>query len=150
MMSALKSIVFAISVACKKRDGLVQMLNRYQRVYAHAKDQMMQLHSYAGETNEKWRVSSQAGTSPELMCHHYQFMARLEDAISLQKEVLKNAEVNVLSSQQKFLAAEIRIASLELMQKKMQSGIDLLKSRKDQKQTDEFASTRRISIYETV
>lgn len=149
-MSALKSIVFAISVACKKRDGLVQMLNRYQRIYVHAKDQMMQLNAYAGETNEKWRVSSQAGTSPELMCHHYQFMERLEDAISLQTEVLKNAEIDVQNSQQKFLEAEVRIASLELMQKKMQSGIDLLKARKEQKQTDEFAASQRISIYEIV
>jgi flagellar FliJ protein len=149
-MSALKSIIFAISVACKKRDALVQMLNRYQRLYAYANDQMMQLSAYAGETNEKWRVSSQRGTSPELMRHHYQFMVRLEDAMTLQADVLKNAEVDVRNSQQKFLAAEVRIASLELMQKKMQSSIDLLKARKEQKQTDEFAATRRITIYETV
>jgi flagellar FliJ protein len=84
------------------------------------------------------------------MCHHYQFMARLEDAMTLQADVLNNAEVDVRNSQQKFLAAEVRIASLELMQKKMQSSIDLLKARKEQKQTDEFAATRRITIYETV
>jgi flagellar FliJ protein len=149
-MSALKSIVFAISVACKKRDGLVQMLNRYQRIYSYANDQMMQLSAYARETNEKWRVSSQRGTSPELMCHHYQFMARLEDAMTLQTDVLKNAEVDVHNSRQKFFAAEVRIASLELMQKKMQSSIDLLKARKDQKQSDEFAATKRVTLFGTV
>ena len=149
-MSALKSIVFAISVAYKKRDGLVQMLNRYQRIYAYANDQMMQLSAYARETNEKWRVSSQRGTTPELMCHHYQFMARLEDAMTLQTDVLKNAEVDVHNSRQKFLAAEVRIASLELMQKKTQSSIDLLKARKDQKQSDEFAATKRSTLFGTV
>ena len=149
-MSALKSINFAISMATQKRDGLMPVINRTKRVLAFANDQMGRLHSYAEETSEKWRVSSQRGTSPELMCHHYQFMARLQDAITLQKDVLGQAESEVHCANKNYLEAEMRIASLELMQKKLQSRADIKTSRKEQKQTDEFAATKKITIFNAV
>ena len=148
-MSALKSIVFAIGMTSQKRDAHVQMLNRYKRVLDFANEQMSQLNSYAEETSDKWLVSSQRGTSPELMCHHYQFMARLQDAIILQTDVLSHAEHAVQSAHKNYLEAEIRLASLELMKKKLQTDMDVKSSRREQKQTDEFAANRKIQIYET-
>ncbi len=149
-MSSLKSIVFAIGMTCQKRDAQVQIVNRYKRVLAFANEQMSQLNSYAQETSDKWRVSSQRGTSPELMCHHYQFMARLQDAIILQTDVLDQAERDVQSAHENYLEAEMQLASFELMKKKLQLDIDVKLSRRDQKQTDEFAATRKIKNYETL
>ena len=149
-MSSLKSIVFAIEMTCQKRDAHVQIVNRYKRVLAFANEQMSQLNSYAQETSDKWRVSSQRGTSPELMCHHYQFMARLQDAIILQTDVLDQAERDVQSAHKNYLEAEMQLASFELMKKKLQLDIDVKLSRMDQKQTDEFAATRKIKNYETL
>ncbi len=147
-MSALKSIVFAIGMTSQKRDTHVQMLNRYKRVLAFANEQMSQLNSYAEETSDKWLVSSKRGTSPELMCHHYQFMARLQDAIILQTDVLSQAESDVQSAHKNYLESEMRLASLELMKKKLQADMDVKLSRREQKQTDEFAATRKIKLYE--
>jgi flagellar FliJ protein len=149
-MSALKSISFAIGVASQKRDAHVQMVNRYKRALAFASEQMSQLQSYVQETSDKWLVSSQRGTSPELMCTHYQFMARLQDAIVLQTDVLSQAERDVQSAHKNYLEAEMRIASLELMKKKLQSDMDVKLSRREQKQTDEFAATRKLKVYETL
>jgi flagellar biosynthesis chaperone FliJ len=44
----------------------------------------------------------------------------------------------------------MRIASLELMQKKLQSRVVIKTSRKEQKQTDEFAATKKITIFNAV
>jgi len=149
-MSALKSIVLALQLAKIKRDGLVSQLNRSKKSLLSAQDQMVQLSTYADETHSKWLLASQVGVSPEIMRHHNQFMARLQEAIALQQTVIVNADTEFQRSHKNFMAAELRLASLELMQKKLQSGLDVIQMRQEQKQTDEFAASRKIVVFDTV
>jgi flagellar FliJ protein len=147
-MSALKSIVLAHQLAKIKRDSLVGQLNRSKKSLLNAQDQMVQLRTYAEETHEKWLLASQVGVSPELMRHHNQFMARLQEAIALQQTALSNFEAEFQRSHKSFMAAELRLASLDLMQKKLQSSLDVIQMRREQKQTDEFAASRKKVVFD--
>lgn len=149
-MSALKSIILALQLAKIKRDGLVSPLSRSKKSRVNAQEQMVQLSSYADETHAKWLLASQVGVSPEMMRHQNQFMARLQEAIALQQTVILNADAEFQRAHKNFMTAELRLASLELMQKKRQSSLDVIQIRQDQKQTDEFAASRKIVVFDTV
>jgi flagellar FliJ protein len=117
---------------------------------SNAQAQMDQLCSYSDETHQKWLLASKVGVSPEIMRHQIQFMARLQEAIVLQQSVLKNIDADIQRVQKNYLGSELRLASLELMQKKLQLNVDALQKRKEQKQADEFASARKPTLFESV
>jgi flagellar FliJ protein len=150
MVSALKPLMLAIQMAKKTRDELASQLRRCKQSMSNAQAQMDQLCSYSDETHEKWLLASQIGVSPELMRHQIQFMARLQEAIVLQQSAMKNIGADIQRVQKKYMDSELRLASLEHMQKKLQSNLDVLQKRKDQKQTDEFASARKVTLFESV
>ena len=149
-MSALKSLMLATQLAKRLRDELAAQLKRCKQSMFNAQGQLDQLCAYADETQEKWVVASSVGVTPEIMRHQNQFMARLQEAIGLQQSVIKNIDSEMLSVQEKYLGSELRLASLELMKKSQQSSLDALQRRRDQKQTDEFASMRKVTVFETV
>jgi flagellar FliJ protein len=142
-MSIVKSVLLAIDLATTKRDQAGKVLQHVQRAQIFAQDQMAQLTGYAAETEAKWSAAAQTTcTTPELMRHHYQFMDRLNHAIALQTVAIDSAAQKVDAAKQLVLDADIRLASLQHALKKKQSDIALVQSRRDQKQTDEFASLR--------
>ena len=106
---------------------------------AFAQDQMHQLQQYAQETDARWTHSAQAGTTPDLMQHHYQFMGRLTQAIALQDGVLTGTGQRVEAAKQLALQAEFRLASLKQVLSSRQAELAKVQQRRDQKQMDEFA-----------
>lgn len=141
-MSAVKSVLLAIDVATGRRDQSTQNLLRVQRAHSFAQDQMTQLQVYAGETESRWAAAAQISTTPELMRHHYQFMERLHHAIGLQNGVLENSSRKVEAAKRQVLEAEFRLTSLQQILKKKQASLALQQTRREQKQTDEFAALR--------
>lgn len=139
-MSALKSIQLAIDVATRQRDEVGRVLAQIQRNWRGAQDQIEQLESYAADTESKWAVSSQVRATPEVMQHYNQFMHRLQQAISLQHQVVSSLEQELAAAKKLLLGADIRLASLNQLLKKRHSGIQRLQAGRDQKQLDEFAA----------
>lgn len=141
-MSMLNSIVLAIDLATRKRDQASQNMAQVHSAHLFAQEQMTQLQTYATETESRWTAAAQASTTPELMQHHYQFMDRLHQAIGLQKEALENTGRTVDAAKRLVLEAEFRRVSLQQVLKKKQVAIAITQSRREQKQTDEFAAVR--------
>ena len=139
-MSILNSLSLAIDLATRKRDQSIVLLQHLQKAQEAAQDQMAQLEGYAAETEAKWGVAAQAGSTPELMGHHYQFMARLHQAIHLQKEVVSGSAQKIETSRRLAMDCELRLASLRLALKKKQADLSSLQGRREQKQMDEFAA----------
>ncbi len=139
-MSALNSLMLAIDLSMTRRDQARAQLQKAAQAHAYAQDQMMQLQQYGGETEQRWTTSAQQSTSPELLHHHYQFMGRLQQAISLQQGVLAGSGQRVEAAQQVVLQAEFRLASLKQVLAVRQAERDKLLQRRDQKQMDEFAA----------
>ena len=141
-MSAVSSVLLAIDVATRKRDQAMQDLMHAQSKLDHAQGQMEQLETYGVETESRWLNAAQTSTTPELMRHHYQFMDRLTHAIGLQQGVLVNALDNTNNAKKLVLEAEFRLTSLKQVLKKKQANLAVCQNRREQKQTDEFASSR--------
>jgi flagellar FliJ protein len=139
-VSILNSLSLAIDLATRKRDQSMIVLQHLRRMHDASQEQMAQLEGYAVETELKWATAAQAGSTPELMGHHYQFMARLHHAINLQKEVVSGSAQKVEASRRLTMDFELRLASLRLALKKKLGDQALLQGRREQKQMDEFAA----------
>ena len=139
-MSALKSLSLAIELSVIKRDQALAQLQKNVQAHAFAQEQQQQLKQYADETDARWTRSGQAGTTPELMQHHYQFMGRLTQAIALQDGVLSGTTQRVEAAKQMLLQAEFRLASLKQVLASRQADLAKSHQRREQKQMDEFAA----------
>lgn len=139
-MSNLKGIVLAIELATRQRDQSAQVSAKARRALEFARDQMAQLQSYAGDTDARWTGSASVARSGELIRHHYQFMDRLQQAIALQTGAINAAVFQVEQADKALLQAEFRLAGLNQVLKARQAALDVIQRRRDQRQTDEFAS----------
>lgn len=138
-MHKFTGLQLAIDLAAAKREQALAELQKARKALGFAQSQMGQLDQYAGETEQRWTRNAQAGTTPELMHHHYQFMARLQQAISLQTNVILGSSRSVQLAEQRMLQAEFRLASLKLVLSKRLADLEKTRQRQEQKMTDEFA-----------
>ena len=139
-MPVLKSIRLALQVATAQRDDAGRVLAQIQRGYSDAQDQMAQLESYAAQTESRWSVSSQVLAAPEIVHHYYQFMARLQQAMDLQGNVVADLHHQTTVAQRLMLEFEIRIAGLGQVLERKHAVALRLQAGREQKQNDEFAA----------
>jgi flagellar protein FliJ len=139
-MTGHRSLLLAVDLATSRRDEALAQLQRTVRAEAFAQDQMNQLQQYAQETEARWLQGAQVSTSPEMLHHHYQFMARLNQAITLQEGVLVSNGQRVEAARQLLMQAECRLASFKQVLATRQAAITKTRQRQEQKQMDEFAS----------
>ena len=139
-MSQLRSIVLAIELATRQRDELARALARIEKTLQFAQNQMHQLEGYASETDARWLRPTPDGRTTEMLRHHYQLMGRLQQAIGLQSGVMSNTGQQVEKAKQLLLKAECRLAGLNQVLKIRQADLLQIEARREQRQTDEFAS----------
>ena len=149
-MSSMKSVHLALELATRRRDDAGHTVVHIRRMCLAAEDQMGQLESYAIDTQSKWALASQIRASPEIMRHYDQFMARLLQAVALQNQVVLERQQEFEAAKRRLLEAEIRIASLNLMLKKKQSGMHKLQAGREQKQLDEFAAMQHRRLHANI
>jgi flagellar FliJ protein len=143
-MHKFNSLQLAIDLAAAKRDQALADLQKLRKAHAFANSQMAQLEQYAVETEQRWTRNAQISTTPALLHHHYQFMARLQQAISMQTTVIAGSSRTVQLAEQRMLQAELRLASLKLVFTHRLAEVDKLKARQEQKLTDEFAAMQTL------
>ena len=139
-MTNLSGIRLAIELAAKQRDICQRRLAVLERHSAAALGQMEQLRSYATDKDAGWIDAAPGIFSGELIRHHYQFMERLQQALEMQTEVLGQANSQVSEARAALANAEIRLEGLNRILKLRMSAKDLQVKRREQKQTDDFAS----------
>lgn len=141
-MSSLKTLELAVDLATRRRDAGVQALAQAERVLAAGHDQMGQLENYARDTENRWTVRGQIATTPEIMRHHYQFMDRLNQAMELQKSVLRDRGALVEAARAELLQAEVRLASLKKVCEKRRAVLSREQNRREQREIDEMAAAQ--------
>ncbi len=102
--------------------------------------QMEQLQSYAVEKDSHWASPTFGAVSGEILKHHYQFMGRLQEAMTMQFGVVATASKQVSGARVTLAEAETRLEGLKRIWKNRVNECELKAKRQDQKQTDEFAS----------
>lgn len=148
-MSVFKSLSLAIELAHIQRDRAIAQWQAALRTQAHGQDQMTQLQQYASETEQRWSLRAQQGTSPELLYHHRQFMARLHQAIQLQEGTLEASEKKVASTRQIVLDAELRLSSFKKVLVSKEVAFNQQQQRQEQKYSDEFAAQQMQRLRQT-
>ena len=148
-MTGTGGLTVAVELATRKRDEAGQALAQVLRRHDHALQQLDQLSSYAADTQGRWSVSAQTHTSPQIVGHYYQFMARLDPTIALQQGVIDEAHRQCLAARKVLMDAEVYLAGLQRLLEKRRQEHARLAARREQKQTDEFASRRRTATPDT-
>ena len=108
----------------------------------YAQGQLSQLENYSNDTDARWVGGHAVNLSVELIKHHYQFMDRLQNAVSLQHGVIKNLEQQLSLAHQKLLQAEYRLAGFKQVLKGRRLALNGVQQRREQRITDEFAAMR--------
>lgn len=146
-MTGAGGLSVAVELAGRKRDEAGQALAQLLRRHEHAVQQLEQLESYAADTQGRWSVSSQSTTSPQIVTHYYQFMARLDQTIVLQQAVIADAQRQCQAARLVLLDADVYLAALRRLLERRRLEQARLAARREQKQTDEFANRRRVAAH---
>jgi len=133
----------AVELAQRQRDEAGQALAQVLRRHDNARLQMEQLESYAADTQARWSVGGQTQTSPQIVGHYYQFMARLEQTITLQQGVIDDVQGHCQAARQSLRDAELHMAGLSRLLEKRQRELARAAARQEQRQSDEFAARAR-------
>ena len=141
-MSELKSVLLAIDVATQRRDDASKELGKTERAHRYAQEQLEQLENYAAETDDKWTRAATGGVAPGVMFHHFQFMDRLIQAISLQRGAIEEALSHVAVAKKALLDTEFRLIRLKQLLKAKRAALLAVQARSEQKQMDEFATNQ--------
>jgi flagellar protein FliJ len=140
------SLALAIEVAARKRDPWLKRVQMAQKSLTFANDQLAQLTTYAAEKDQQWTQGAQQGISVQVMQHHFQFMARLQQAIALQRIALKGLEADLAKNQAMLRDAEVRVLALKHVLASKVAADAAQAGKREQKQTDEFASLLRLRL----
>lgn len=141
-MSLFKTLNLAIEVSERRRDQASQQLGQAQQRHIAAQQQLDQLQSYAQETEARWESQARVCALPELMHHHFQFMARLDQATAMQQRAVAEHLRWVDLARKALLAAELRVATLRQAVRNKQAVLDVQLQRREQRQMDEMAANR--------
>lgn len=143
-MSKFRAIQLAIDLATRARDALAQKHAQAVRNLDFARGQMDQLKGYVGETDQRLMSHGSVSLAPELIRHHYQFMERLQQAVTMQEGVIANLERQLDMAHKALLQAEFKLAGLQQVLKQRRASLQAKEDRREQRVTDEFAAVRHI------
>ena len=132
----------AIELATRQRDQLAKQHAQALRAVDFGRGQLSQLTTYAGDIDGRWTNGSTTAMSAEMVRHHYQFMDRLQQAMALQNGVIDNLVNQAHVAHKALLQAEFRLSGLSQVLKTREAELDAVKKRREQLETDEFASQR--------
>jgi len=139
-MSQLKSVLLAIEHATIHRDELAQGAARAERNLQFARQQLAQLEGYAADVDARWIGSAAREISAQIICHQYQFMDRLQQAIVMQTGVIAGVVEQLTQAKANLLQAEFRLSGLNQVLKKRKGVIFRVEQIREQRQMDEFAA----------
>jgi len=134
----------AIEMVTRQRDAAAVALAQARDSQGMAQGQLDQLQQYAQESESRWTQQAQIRATPELMQHHYQFMARLYHTVDLQNGVMEQHARQVQARVAQLREAELRLASLSQVVARKASQQARLQQRREQKEVDEFAARQSL------
>ena len=85
----------AIELATKQRDACQRKVAVLEKNLTSVNAQFDQLQSYAADKDHGWTNSQSRAVSSEVVRHHYQFVARLQQAMGMQAELVTSSIAQV-------------------------------------------------------
>ena len=139
-MSSSERFDRVVEVSGMRRDDALRALGQARQGVLHAEQQKQQLVDYAAESEMRWKHRASQGVTPQLLLHHRQFMARIDEAVRFQDGVIARLQEEVARCEQLWRLAERELASLnKFVERKRMEEMKQLE-RREQKLNDEMAS----------
>lgn len=139
-MTSFHGLQLAIEQAERLRDERAKVVARLEAHLGSLQAQLFQLETYAQETEKRWINGAHLQISSELLRHHYQFMGRLQHAMSLQMDVISAARNDIAVARSAQMLVEVRLHGLREVLNKRRKHMERVEVRREQHRSDEFAA----------
>ena len=139
-MTSFHGLQLAIEQAERLRDERAKVVARLEAHLGSLQAQLFQLETYAQETEKRWMNGAHSQISGELLRHHYQFMGRLQHAMSLQMDVISAARNDIAVARSAQMLVEVRLHGLREVLNKRRKHMERVEVRREQHRSDEFAA----------
>lgn len=139
-MTSFHGLQLAIEQAERMRDERAKVVARLEAHLGSLQAQLFQLETYAQETEKRWMNGAHSQISGELLRHHYQFIGRLQHAMSLQMDVISAARNDIAVARSAQMLVEVRLHGLREVLNKRRKHMERVEVRREQHRSDEFAA----------
>jgi len=109
-----------------------------------AKSRLQLLEQYREEYNQRFREASQGGLSPQAWRNYQEFLARIDEAIQQQTQVVYGAERHTAAGQEQWREQNKRLKAIDTLSQRHRSAQALAEGRQEQKHLDELTSRRYV------
>lgn len=129
-----------IKLATESCDEAARLLGRLSAERTHAERQSTMLQDYRQDYLERLQLSMSNGMSAS-DCHNYQrFIGTLDDAISLQQNVLIQADENLAKARLFWQQEKRKLNSYDALAKREIRAQAVVESRREQRINDEYSA----------
>ncbi len=137
---SIEPLMALLGQAERERDEALTLSLKAAQAHQAAQSQAEQLVAYRAEYEARFRDQFSRQNAIHVLQGYQGFNTRLGEAIEQQQRIVAHAEGRAEAACQRLREQEMRVASVrKLIERRMQE-LRLAADRRDQKQTDEFAS----------
>lgn len=140
MNPSLDPLMALLGQAERERDEALAAMQRANEAHVAAQLQADQLVAYRGEYEARFREQFSRKSTIDILQCYQGFSARLGQAIDQQRQITAHAALKLEQSREGLRDQEMRVASVRKLLERRLHELRLVADRRDQKQTDEFAS----------
>lgn len=137
---SLDPLMALLNQAERERDEALSAMQRANEAHLAALAQADQLLAYRGEYEARFRDQFSRKSSIDILQCYQGFSTRLGQAIDQQQQIASHAAVRLEQSREGLRDQEMRVASVRKLLERRLHELRQVAERRDQKQTDEFAS----------
>lgn len=129
-----------IDLATDDRDAAAAALGRLQQDHRASQQKLEALLTYRSEYQRRFDAALADGMSMHTLQNYQRFVASLEQAIETQRRALDQSERRVEGGNDQWRSRQRRLQSFDVLATRRREAAARAEARRDQLQTDEFAS----------
>ena len=137
---SVEPLMALLGQAERERDEVLAEMRRAQDAQQAARTQAEQLLVYRADYERRYREQFSTHRGVEALQTYQGFLARLAEAIAQQNRAVAFADTRVERIRVALCEQEMRVASVRKLLERRMTELRLASERRDQKQTDEFAT----------
>lgn len=125
-----------------RADEATRRLGQLIAAEQSAKSRLQLLEQYREEYNQRFREAVQNGLSPQAWQNYQDFIARIDEAIRQQGNVVSGAERHTAAGQAHWRQQNTKLKAIDTLSQRHHSAEVRAEGRREQKLQDEFSSRR--------
>lgn len=141
-MSTPFSLQPLLEIMRERSDEATRKLGQLIAAEHNQKSRLSLLEGYRSEYAEKMQTAIQNGVSPMLLNNYREFLGRIDEAISQQRQMVEKSEQETRSGQEHWRQQNRQMKAIDTLAQRHDAREQHAEGKRDQKNQDEF-STRK-------